>query len=326
MYAVQVGDTCKEAVAAIGTVVAPTFQFAPLGNVFDGLQGFSRHAGEYGEVFFSFKDTSLIAESRCGGPGISFLLPGSVHFARFAVVGCGIAYDIAFAVYASVGCAHYYFGLTVIVQIVNHKLGVMGTGTDVLSEIDAPQLFAVQAVTIYQNFAGIAVVGVVVRVARVPFQDDFIFSISVYIAYGSIIGRINVGISRRSDTVCRLLHRYLDIACRGIGGQGITAVLAIGFFSFHNRTHFVSCSVRACIGVVIKRSGIYRFGSYLFAITIYVEPGIHGVGREVSPRYGDGRRILADSNHTTSEVFALQFLVVIIGLSVQARGNQYRCN
>lgn len=115
---------------------------------------FSRHAGEYGEVFFSFKDTSLIAKSRCGGPGISFLLPGECTFRPVRVVGCGIAYDIAFAVYASVGCAHYYFGLTVIVQIVNHKLGVMGAGTDVLSEIDAPQLFAVQAVTIYQNFAG----------------------------------------------------------------------------------------------------------------------------------------------------------------------------
>ena len=140
----------------------PNLSVRPVGECIRWIAGFSRHAGEYGEVFFSFKDTSLIANLFVQGPGISFLLPGSVHFARFAVVGCGIAYDIAFAVYASVGCAHYYFGLTVIVQIVNHKLGVMGTGTDVLSEIDAPQLFAV-AVTIYQNFAGIAVVGVVVR-------------------------------------------------------------------------------------------------------------------------------------------------------------------
>ena len=138
MDTVQIGDTCKETIATVGTIIAPASQLISLGNVVDGLQGFSRHAGEYGEVFFSFKDTSLITESRFGCSGISFLLSGSIHLSRFTIVGGGITYDIAFTVYAPVGCTHYYLGLAVIVQIIDHKLCVMGTGTDVLSEVDTP--------------------------------------------------------------------------------------------------------------------------------------------------------------------------------------------
>ena len=68
----------------------------------------------------------------------------------------------------------------------------MGTRTDVLSEIDAPEARAVQSDAIDEGIVGDALPRIVSGIARFPFQEQFILAVTIHITYTGIVGRIAV--------------------------------------------------------------------------------------------------------------------------------------
>jgi hypothetical protein len=73
----------------------------------------------------------------------------------------------------------------------------MCSRTDIFSEIDSPKLPAVQFVTIDIYVSRVSIVGIVVSIGRFPFEDDFVFAISIYIPNACIIGLIGITLTIR---------------------------------------------------------------------------------------------------------------------------------
>ncbi len=96
--------------------------------------------------------------------------------------------------------------LAVTVEVVDEELGVVGSGADVLAQVDAPELGAIQLVAVEEHFAGIAVVGIVVGVGRVPFQDDFILAVAVHVAHTTVVGAVGIGSAVGSGSALRTVE------------------------------------------------------------------------------------------------------------------------
>jgi hypothetical protein len=75
----------------------------------------------------------------------------------------------------------------VAIEIVDHELGVVGAGPDIAAEIDAPESCAIQFVGVEKHVARIAGLRVVLRVGRIPFQDDFVLTIAIEIGGAAIV-------------------------------------------------------------------------------------------------------------------------------------------
>ena len=145
MHAVKVGDGRKHAFAAVAVGIAPGIRNIALGPIVDGGHLLARISLEHRQVLVAAHDAA------CGG---------SVVLAR-------IANDFALAVDRAVGSLHHNFGNPVTVEVVDHELRVVCAGADVLAEVDSPEARAVQLHAVYKDRARIAVLRVVLRVARV---------------------------------------------------------------------------------------------------------------------------------------------------------------
>ena len=163
---------------------------------------------------------------------------------------------------------------------------------------------------------------VVVCITWIPFQDDFVFSVAVHIAYRSVVGAVCIGVSRRGHTIVRSVERYFQIACRCVCGQSVTSVFVSGLLSIHHGAHLVGGRLAVGVGIVITGGGGYRSLVHLGAVAIDVEARSYRVGGQVTPRQGHGGSVLADGNDASSQVFTLQLVEVISGLCRKS-GCQY---
>ena len=85
-----------------------------------------------------------------------------------AVVGKGVAEHAALAVAGTVGGAAHHLGAAVTVEVVDHKLGVVGAGTDVTAQVNTPEQGTVKTQAVDKYGVGIAVVCIVVCVPWLP--------------------------------------------------------------------------------------------------------------------------------------------------------------
>ena len=71
---------------------------------------------------------------------------------------------LACTVFGAGGCLAYNLGLAVLVKVVDHELGIVCARTDILAQVDAPQLLAVEGVAVDEDVACLAVLRVIFRV------------------------------------------------------------------------------------------------------------------------------------------------------------------
>ena len=120
-------------------------------------------------------------------------------------------------------------------------------------------------------------------ICRVPFENDLIFSVAIYISDGSVVGNIGIFLSRRSCAICRRIKRNIDIACRCVGRQGVATFDVSGFCTVHNWSYGISSCFLTSICIPIKGSCCGRYFSYFLSVTIEVERSVYRIGREISP-------------------------------------------
>ena len=59
------------------------------------------------------------------------------------------------------GCLAGYLGLAVAVEVIDHELGIVGSGADILAQIDAPQFGPVEFIAIEDYITCVTGYGVV---------------------------------------------------------------------------------------------------------------------------------------------------------------------
>ena len=161
------------------------------------------------------------------------------------VVRIRVAYDLAGAVDGAVRSLGHHFRASVTVKVVDHELGVVCSRADISSEVDSPESRAVELHAVDEGRAGVAPVGVVVGVGRIPFEEDLIFAVSVDITYRAVVGGVCRDLSVRHGLRGRGLYGYGKVALRSIGGK---CEAPSGGLS-RNRPHFVDGGVGGGIRV-----------------------------------------------------------------------------
>ena len=111
-------------------------------------------------------------------------------------------------------------GPAVGVEVVQLGLGVVGTGADVHPQVDAPQLVPVELISVEVHVPGGAWAGVVLRVARVPLDDQLELSVAVDIRREGVVGAVAVLGAVDGDEVRRFVQRHVEMALRP-GGEGL---------------------------------------------------------------------------------------------------------
>ena len=130
MYSIQISHTSQETVTAVGTIVSPVGQLTTSRNIINCFHRFSCQSVEYGQVFVTSQDTSLV--TRCIPVGIS------VCDTRFTVISLGITYYLSFSILCSIRSLHDYFCFTISIQIKHHKLGIVCSGADIMPQVNTP--------------------------------------------------------------------------------------------------------------------------------------------------------------------------------------------
>ena len=123
-------------------------------------------------------------------------------------------------------------GTTVAIEVVDEELRVVGPGTDVLSQVDTPELGAVELVGIEVDIARLATDGVILKVGGLPADYQFVVAVAVEVGHRPVVGEIVVaGLRGRTvepdvliditpprhggrslDDLTILLHHYLILA------------------------------------------------------------------------------------------------------------------
>ena len=93
-----------------------------------------------------------------------------------------IAHKLSLGIYRTRRCLADHLRLAIAIEIIDQELGIVSTGTDILTQIDAPELGSIQLIAVEDDLSRISIVRIVMRIGWVPFQDDFVFSIPINIA------------------------------------------------------------------------------------------------------------------------------------------------
>ena len=198
VVAVEVGDASEEAVATVAVVVSPVGRIASWRLIIDGSEGSASLSIEYGEKLWAIKDSSDDTR-RLSCP---FTLDGFVDSAIHDPVGIGIANHVPLSVGGAIGSFADEFCSSIAIEVIDEKLGVMGSSADVGTEVDTPKRgvgswrLGVDGrgnfVTIDEDVSSEAFVTIVVGVGWFPFEDDFVLSIAIHIPYAGIICRVGI--------------------------------------------------------------------------------------------------------------------------------------
>ena len=138
---------------------------------------------EDGQVFRSAEDATALIAVVSGVVGtadtlvvssLSNVAAGTVHGTR-----CRLADQLS---------------TSVAVEVVDHELGVVCSGADVVTQADTPKHFTVlgQCVAVNEDGGGEPVTGVVGGIRRFPLQKQLVLTVAVGVAHGTVVGGINI--------------------------------------------------------------------------------------------------------------------------------------
>ena len=266
MDAIQIGNSCQETVASVGAVISPICQISACRNIIDSLHSGTCASIEDGEVLITLQNATLIGRGT-----------------RFTIVGCGIPDHFTLSVDSSVRSLHDDLRTAVAIKIIHHELSVVRTCTDIVSHINTPEPFTRKPVAIEEDISSIAIMGIIMCVRGIPFQNNLIFSIPIDITNRSVIGYIGECLSRRGDPIRRTVQRNIDVSYGCLRRQCIVALDVSRFHAAYNGPHGVRGCFLSFIGIPVESSRSSRYFGYLLSVPIEVERCILGVGREVSP-------------------------------------------
>ena len=325
---VQIGHAGQVAFAAIGIVVAPILQFAPFGYIVNCVDGAPRRALEDSQIFGAFEDESAASRppGHIGPSGTSELLTRIAVGMIFVVVqlahmvGRGVANDRTLAVDGSVARLAHQFGTSVAVEVVHHELGVVGARTDVPAEVDSPKTLAAcrlaigQLIGIEEGIVGEARLRIVLRVRRVPLQDDFQLSVAVQVGHRGIAGRIAHFATVHVAESHRSAYGNVEIPRRSILGQDVCRLLP--HLTIHDGAHLV-------LGAPCRRVTVHE-GSALsvahmphpLAVAQDVELHVRRVLTQIAPREQDAVRRSTDGHYSAVEPFHLYFRIIVARLGM----------
>ena len=159
-----------------------------VGIIPDGMNRLARKTTEHGEHLRTFHDASHLVAIIC-------LV---IHRPDFGIGG-SLTHEPSLAIQTSCRGLANQFSLAVAIEIIDEKLGIVRTGTDVLTQIDAPELGTIQFVAIQDHIARIAIMRIIMGITWVPFQNQFIFSIAIHIAHAAIIRGVAIAFPIGSD-------------------------------------------------------------------------------------------------------------------------------
>ena len=151
---VQIGYGGEIALRAVGVVVAPETLVRGVGGLLVGasstvgvvpygVDGGTRLSVEDGQIFRTLLDEAVTA---------TVYLRIAVAFDG-GISGC-LVHVLSLAVHTARGCLADQFGLAVTVKIVYQILSVVGTGADILAQVNAPEFCAVQSVAVDNHIVG----------------------------------------------------------------------------------------------------------------------------------------------------------------------------
>ena len=146
-FTIEISHTCKITLRTIAMVVAPTSKWSATWNIVNSLHSFACKTVEDSKIFRALHDSAQ---------AIALLVAAPIFRA--------IANDIAFAIDGAIGCLHHEFSFAIAIEVVSHKLSVVGSCTDILSHVDTPQTCAVKLQAIEINIARVASMRIIMRV------------------------------------------------------------------------------------------------------------------------------------------------------------------
>ena len=147
MYTVEISDTSQITFRPVEIIVfAPIFTVSSSRGIFYGNNFCSGFSVEYREVF------GTTCYDTCVFP------IGSVIFSGVIIIH---QYVISFPIDRARGRFTGHFGLTVSIEVIHHKLGVMRTGPYVFSEIDTPEFLSIEFVTVEVDFPCVTPLGII---------------------------------------------------------------------------------------------------------------------------------------------------------------------
>ena len=96
------------------------------------------------------------------------------------------------------GLAHH-LSTPIAIEVVDHVLRVVGTGTNVHAQVYTPQqlsllfrtaLMPVHTIAVQIDIACLAALRVVLGIRGVPFHEEFVFAVGIHIAHRTVVGRV----------------------------------------------------------------------------------------------------------------------------------------
>ena len=207
-------------------------------------------------------------------------------------VGGSSADVVPLAVLTAGGCLAYYLSLAVAVQVIHHELRIVGTGTDILAQVEAPHQDTLFLVAVYIDVAAVAGMRVVMRVAGVPFQDYLIVTVTVHVACRTVVGGVGVGIAIGRHVVRGTYEGHGEIGL--VPGRHLVAGLHDD--TVHHRLYGVA--VLRCA----ERVGVVRYGrqtlGYRVAVAQQRKRGAGSIRSQEAP--ADEDTFLCRHGHDTA--------------------------
>ena len=139
--AVEVSDASQKTVGAVGIVVAPVAEIATLGDIGLGVHSGARQAVEDGDVFVAGEDTARHRSTLLiiFAPFVFRRRILGISQGLMTIVGQGVADDLPHSISGSIRSTDDELGLSVTVEIVEDERDVVGTATDIDTQIDTPE-------------------------------------------------------------------------------------------------------------------------------------------------------------------------------------------
>ena len=137
-----------------------------------------------------------------------------------------VANDLSQSVARSVGGFHDKLCLSVAIQVIGDKGHVVGPGADVDTHVYTPEKCAVKTVAVEEGRPGITIVGIIVGIGGIPFQNDLILSVAIDISYRSVVGTIGESLAIWGSACSWFLKFKGQVAMRSICFQCETTVAA----------------------------------------------------------------------------------------------------
>ena len=95
------------------------------------------------------------------------------------------------------------FGLPILIEVIHQKLRIVSTSTNIVAQINTPQLCAIQFVAVNIHTSSISATdGIILRSRWIPLHKNLILPITIHIAHTTIVGRIGVGHWSRIFIIC----------------------------------------------------------------------------------------------------------------------------